>query len=152
MRRTLASSLAVVGLLASPTLAHASDTSLRHALSTYESRLTSDIGRLANFAVPSRAAAASTVAAMTKVNADLEGAVRAATAQKASTSAGRRGRTLVLSGLHEAIVAAGDAKAAALAARTGHGAAARAQAAKERAAINRAIPLFESGGKLLHLF
>ena len=151
-RRILPAALALIALAIAPGLARASDASVRHALSAYESRLTADIGRLANFSVPSRATAAATLAALTKVQADLNGAVRAANGQRASTSAGRRGRTLVLSGLGEALSAASDAKAAATAARSGHTATAKAETTKEQAAINRAIPRFESGGKLLHLF
>lgn len=152
MRRALPTVLALVALAAVPWPAFASDASVRRALSAYESRLTADIGRLASFSTPSRAGAAATIAALGKVRSDLDGAVRAADGQRASTSAGRRGRALVLSGLREALTAAGDAKSAAVAARSGHTAAAKAATAREQKAIDRAIPLFESGGKLLHLF
>ena len=58
----------------------------------------------------------------------------------------------MLSGLHDATLAASDARAAAAAARSGKRSTARRDAKEEQREINKAIPLFESGGKLLHLF
>jgi hypothetical protein len=64
----------------------------------------------------------------------------------------RRGQSLVLSALHYATLADADTRASAGATRSGNGAVARSDARAEQARIIRAIPLFESGGHLLHLF
>jgi len=58
----------------------------------------------------------------------------------------------VLSALHDATVAANDARASATAARSGIRSTAKRDAKKEQSEINKAIALFESGGRLLHLF
>ena len=71
--------------------------------------------------------------------------------RQGSTRSGRRGRTLVLSGLHGATLATADARASAKAARSGKRSAAKLDAKHERTEINKAISQFESGGKLLHL-
>ncbi len=152
MKRVSLLCLVSTAMLVSPSLARASDASLEHALAAYQSRLTSDIGYLANFSTPSRSGAAGALARLSSVQSDLTGASRAASGQQASSSAGRKGRALVLSALSEAITATGDARAAADAARAGKGSAARSDAAKEHSAIDEAIPRFEQGGSLLHLF
>lgn len=132
--------------------AQASDASLQHALKAYQARLTSDIGYLAGFTVPSRSAAGRALTRLAGVHRDLAAASGAASSQQASSSSGRRGRSLVLAALSGAITATGDAEAAASAARAGRSSAARSDVAAEQAAINRAIPQFEQGGRLLHLF
>jgi hypothetical protein len=58
----------------------------------------------------------------------------------------------VLSALHDATVAVDDAQASASAARSGKRSTAKRDATAERRQINKAIPLFMAGGKLLHLF
>lgn len=140
------------GLLAAVPIAQANDSSLTKALKRYENRLTTDIGYLSGFTVPSRKAASAVLAKLTKVRTDLAGATHAAGARQASTSSGRKGRTQVLSALHDATVAASDAQSCATAARSGNRSTAKRDAKAEQSEINKAIPLFESGGKLLHLF
>jgi hypothetical protein len=151
MKRFALSCLVSIAVLASPSLAQASDSSLEHALAGYESKLTSDIGYLASFSTPSRSGAAGALSRLSGVQRDLEGASKAASGQQASSSAGRKGRALVLSALGDALTAAGDARAAADAAHAGKSAAARGDAGKEQSAIDQAIPRFEQGGSLLHL-
>jgi hypothetical protein len=137
-----------LGLLAAAPLAQASNASLEKALKPYETRLTTDISYLSNFSAPSKKAAPAALTKLSKINSDLSGATKAATGQQASTSSGRKGRTQVLSALHEATVATSDARACATAARSGK----KSTAKSEQSEINKAIPLFESGGELLHLF
>jgi hypothetical protein len=152
MKRVALSILVLLGMLAAAPLAQASDASLTKALKRYETRLTTDIGYLSSFSAPSRKAAPAALHKLSNVSRDLTGATSAATGQQASTSSGRKGRTQVLSGLHDATLAASDARATAAAARSGKRSTARRDAKEEQREINKAIPLFESGGKLLHLF
>lgn len=151
MRRT-ALSLLTLGVLVVAPLAQASDRSLERALKAYQSRLTADIGYLSSFSTPSRGSAGAVLSRLSKIGSDLSGASRAARAQRASSRSGSRGRSLVLSALSNASVAVGDARAAAYAARAGNRSTAARYTRAERSAINRAIPQFESGGHLLHLF
>ena len=152
MRRAALRWFVLLAVLAAPATASASDASLEHSLSGYQSKLTADIGFLASFSTPSRAGAGGVLARVSTVQSDLAGATRAASGQQASSGPGRQGRTLVLSALGEASTAASDARAAAADARAGNGSAARGAAGRERAAIAQAIPRFEQGGRLLHLF
>lgn len=152
MKRVALPLLVVLGLVAVTPIAQASDQSLRRALQPYKARLTADIGYLASFTAPTKSNAAAALRRLSGVRSDLNGATRAATGQQASTSSGRKGRTLVLSGLEHAITAAGDARASASAARSGNRATATRDARHERGEINHVVTLFESGGRLLHLF
>lgn len=152
MRRAALLCLASMTVLAAASVAQASDASLEHALAAYQSKLTTDIGYLASFATPSRATAAATLSRLSTAQRDLTAADKAASGQQASSATGRQGRTLILSALGEASAAAADGRAAASAARTGNSSAAKAAAARERGAIDAAIPDFEQGGKDLHLF
>lgn len=133
-------------------LAQASDASLERALKAYKGRLTVDIAYLSNFSVPSHKAAATVLHKLSKVRSDLSGARRAATHQQASSSSARKGQALVLSALRDVLAAESDAHACAAAVRSADRAAAKRDQAKEQSEVNKAIPLFESGGKLLHLF
>ena len=142
----------MLGLLASAPLAQASDRSLEHAIAPYKGRLTSDIGYLANFSAPSRHSAPGVQTRVARILGDLAGVTSAANSQHASSNSVRHGQSLVLSALHYATLAADDARVSAGAARSGNGAGARNDARAEQHQINRAIPLFESGGRLLHLF
>ncbi len=152
MKRIALPCLVTIAALAVAPGALASDASLQHALKAYEARLTSDIGYLASFAAPNRSAAGAALTKLSGVQRDLSAASRAASGQQASSSAGRNGRSLVLSALSGASTAARDAAAAATAARAGRGATASGDVKAEQAAIDRAIPQFEQGGRLLHLF
>ncbi len=152
MKRLTPPFIVLLALVLTAPVAWASDSSLEHALSAYKGRLTTDIGYLASFSAPSRSSAGAARSKLSKVESDLAGARRAATGQQASSSSGRRGRTLVLSGLGDAISAAGDALSSANAARSGNSSTARSDARSESSEINRAIPLFQQGGMLLHLF
>ncbi len=152
MKRVMLPLLVSLGVLAVAPVAQANDASLEHALKPYKARLTSDIGYLSSFSAPSKRAASGALSTLSKVRADLDGATRAANGQQASTSSGRRGRTEVLSAFHDATLAAGDAQASAKAAHAGHSSTAKRDAGEEQTEINSAIPLFESGGGLLHLF
>jgi hypothetical protein len=152
MKRIATPFLALVALAVAVPVAGANDASLEHALGAYKSRLTADIGYLASFSVPSRAGAGGTLSRLSTIQHDLAGARHAASAQQGSSSAGRRGRTLVLSALGDAIAAAGHAQSSANAARSGKTSTARSEARTESSDINRAIPLFQQGGTLLHLF
>ena len=152
MKRVALPLLIAIGLLATASFAQASDAGLRRALRPYRARLTTDISYLSNFTAPSKSRTGAALRRLSKIRGDLGGATRAANLQQASTSSGRKGRTLVLSALHDASAAAADARASALAARSGNRSAARRDARKEQGEINRAITSFEQGGKLLHLF
>jgi hypothetical protein len=152
MKRSALPLLVLLAPLVPAPLAQASDASLKQALKPYETRLTTDIGYLSGFSAPSRSAAPAALRKLSKAGSDLTGASEAATRQQASTSSGRKGRALVLSGLHDATVAAGDARACATAARSGNRSTAKRDANAEQSEINKAIASFESGGKLLHLF
>jgi hypothetical protein len=152
MKRIATPFLVLVALAAAAPIAVASDASLEHALGAYKSRLTADIGYLASFSAPSRSGASAALSRLSKIQQDLSGARHAAGAQQGSSSAGRRGRTLVLSALGDAIAAAGHAQSSANAARSGKTSTARGEARSESGDINRAIPLFQQGGTLLHLF
>jgi hypothetical protein len=144
--------LFLLSLLTAAPLAQASDRSLERAIAPYKSRLTSDIGYLSNFAAPSRHSAPGVQTRVARILGDLAAVTSAAKGQRASSSSVRHGQSLVLSALHYATLAAEDARASAGAARSGNGAGARGDARAELSQINRAIPLFESGGHLLHLF
>lgn len=133
-------------------VAQASDASLTKAMKAYKTRLTTDIAYLANFSAPAKARAGATLTKLGKINRDLLGARHAAQINQASTASGRKGRTEVLSALGYALTSTKDATASARAARAGHRAAARADARAALREINKAIPLFEDGGRRLHLF
>jgi hypothetical protein len=152
MKRIALPLVVAIGLLVVAPSAQASDASLRRALKPYTGRLTTDIAYLSNFTAPRKSRAAAVLGKLSKIRGDLSGATRAATTNLASTNSGRKGRTLVLSGLSDATVAAGDARASATAARSGNRSGARRSAKKERTLINKAITLLPEGGKLLHLF
>ena len=152
MKRVALPLLVAVALVAVTPVAQASDQTLRRALQAYKTRLTADIAYLASFSAPTKSKASVALRRLSKVRSDLTGATRAANGQQASSGSGRRGRKLVLSGLQHALTAAGDARASATAARSGNRAAAKRDARHERGEINQAVPLFESGGRLLHLF
>jgi hypothetical protein len=152
LNRACLSLLVSIAVLAGAPLASASDASLEHALKAYEKRLTADIGYLSTFSAPSRGGAGSVLSRLAKIRTDLTGAQSAAIRNQASTSAGRRGRTEVLAALKDALLATGDAQASATAARKGQHSTATHDAGAERREINKAIPLFESGGMALHLF
>ena len=63
-----------------------------------------------------------------------------------------QGPAQALPALHDATVAASDARASAAAARSGLRSTAKRDAKNELSEINKPIALFESGGRLLHLF
>lgn len=139
-------------LLALAPFAQASDSSLRSALKAYEANLTKDIGYLATFKAPSSSGASAALHKISKIASDLNAAEHAASAQQASSSSGRTARSDVLSALHDALIAAGDAKASATAARSHKASTAKKDAKATVSETNKAIPLFETGGKLLKLF
>lgn len=156
-RRLSRTTLALVLLIsasfcAAAPLAHASDASIRRAMKPYKTKLTVDIGYLANFSAPSRKAAPGALRTLSRVRTDLTGASHALTHQKASSASGRRGRTDVLSALRLALTATSDARTSATAARAGHSASARAAAKREQRQIGKAISKFQTGGRLLRLF
>jgi hypothetical protein len=152
MKRTALLLPVLVAVLAAAPFAQANDASLTKALKRYETRLTTDIGYLSSFAAPSKNGARAALSKLSKVRSDLGGATNAANGQQASTASGRKGRAQVLSALHDATVAASDARASATAARSGLRSTAKRDAKNELSEINKAIALFESGGRLLHLF
>jgi hypothetical protein len=152
MKRLAPLVFALLGLLAAAPLAAASDVSLRTALKPYEARLTTDIGYLSSFSAPSRSAAPAVLSMLSKVRSALSGATLAASRQQGSSSSGRKGRAQVLSALGYATAAADEAGASANAARAGNRSAAKLDAKQEQSKITKAIPLFKSGGSLLHLF
>lgn len=152
MKRVLTPLVICSALLAVAPFAHASDSSLKHALKAYEANLTKDIAYLASFKAPSKSGASAALHKISKVESDLNGAKQAANGQQASSSSGKTGRSKVLSALHYALVAASDAKASATAARSHEASTAKKDAKATVSETNKAIPLFESGGKLLHLF
>jgi hypothetical protein len=152
MKRLLLPSIVSIGLLAMAPMARGSDASLEHALKPYKTKLTTDVAYLSSFSAPSKSRATATLRRLSNVAGDLAGATRAANGQQASTTSGRKGRKLVLQGLHDATLAVGDARASATAAKSGQRSTAKRDARSERAKINKAIPQLEQGGMLLHLF
>lgn len=152
MKRGLVALAVAVALLGLAPLASASDSSLRRALNGYKSRLTSDISYLAYFSAPSRSRTSSVLSRLSGVSSDLNGAIRAANGQRSSSRTGSRAKSLLLAAFGYALSATGYARASAYAARSGRGSSARSDARAEQGQINRAIPLFEQGGRLLHLF
>lgn len=152
-RPTLAVALLIgAALLISAPLAHANDAGIRRVMKPYKTRLTVDIAYLSNFSAPSRKAAPAALRKLSSIGIDLHGASRALARQTASSANGRRGRADVLSALRDALAAASDAHSSAAAARAGHVATARRDAKAEQRHIGQAIPKFEAGGRLLHLF
>jgi hypothetical protein len=141
---------AAIGALAPP--ASANDASVRRAFKTYEKKLTKDISYLASFKTPTRRSSGTVLKHVAGIRRDLRGAERAQKGKRASTAKGRTGRQQILTALSDANSAAGQARASALAIRGGHRAAARGDARKEQRIVNKAIALFEAGGKKLHLF
>jgi len=121
-------------------------------MKAYKSRLTTDISYLSNFAAPSRAAAAGVLTKLSKVSRDLTDARNTLKGQRASTSSVAKGRTEVLQALSDSLAASADARSSASAARSDKRATAARDAKAEKHEIGLAIPLFESGGKALHLF
>lgn len=152
MKRTTLVLVVAACVLGFGSSAWASDAGLERALGAYRSRLTADMVYLASFSTPSRGSAGSALSRLAGITRDLTGAVRAASSQRASTRNGSRGVSLLLVAFSDALNAAGDARAAAAAARSGYGSRARNDVRLEQTQINRAIPLFEQGGRLLHLF
>ena len=152
MRRVGISLVIVMGLAALAGPAWASDATLKNALKPYKTRLTADVAYLAAFKVPSSSAASGVQSKLSKISKDLQGATQAANANQASTKNGRKGRSQVLDGLHDAIAAADSARACVKAVKAGKASAAKSDRKLEQSNVNRAIPLLESGGKLLKLF
>lgn len=152
MRRVVLALAVAISLLVSAPLASASDASLKRALKPYTTRLTRDVAYLANFSVPSKTAVPSVLSRLGKIGHDLAAVTHAATANHGSTTSGRKGRALVLEGLHDAQAAANEARACADAVRSGDGSAATRDQGQERRKINKGIGALEAGGKLLHLF
>lgn len=144
--------LICAALLAAAPLARASDASIRRVMNPYKTKLTVDIAYLANFSAPSWKAAPGTLHKLAGIRTELTRASRALEHQKASTRNGRRGRTDVLNALHTALTATTDARNSATAARHRHSATARKDTKAEQRQIGKAIPEFETGGRLLHLF
>jgi hypothetical protein len=142
--------LLTIGAAAS--IAQASDASLKHALKGYENRLTADIGYLASFTAPSKSGAAGALKKLSTISKQLKGATQAANGQQASSAKGTKGRKDVLAALKDASAAVTAAKASANAAKAGNSSTAKHDAKQERQKINKAIPLFEAGGKALGLF
>ncbi len=133
-------------------VARADDAGLKKALKAYETKLTTDISYLSAFTKPNKSAVSGTLQRLSKITKDLGGAMHAASTHHASTTAGAKGRTEVISALHDAGAATRDAQASARAVRGGKLAQAKHEAKLELSAINKAIPLFEAGGQRLHLF
>jgi hypothetical protein len=152
MRRSITSLAAASCLLVAAPPAHASDASFKRALKPFAARLTRDIGYLANFSVPARKVAAQALRRIAAIRRDLAAATRAATVNHASSRSGRKGRALVLAGLHDATAAAGEARACATAVIAGHRAAAKRDCRREQRLVAEAIRALEAGGRLLHLF
>ena len=152
MKRYALPSLVGLALLAAAPFAQASDRSLEQAIGKYKPKLTSDIAYLASFSAPSRSHASGVEKRISGILHDLSAASSAARSQQASSKSVQHGKSLVLSALHDASLAADDARASAKAAQSGNRSGAKKDARAEQTEINRAIPLFESGGRLLHLF
>jgi hypothetical protein len=152
MGRAVVAVAIAISVLVSASLAHARDASLKRALKPYTARLTSDVAYLANFSVPSKSAVPGVLSRLVKIRHDLAGATHAASVNHGSTKAGRKGRALVLTGLHDSQAAASDAKACADAVHSGNHSAASRDHRQERSKIDKAIGALEAGGKLLHLF
>ncbi|MHB1571932.1 MAG: hypothetical protein ACYCXW_24030 [Solirubrobacteraceae bacterium] len=144
--------LALMLAFAFASAANASDASFRRALAPYKTKLTTDIAYLSNFSAPSKRAAPSSLRTLSRISRDLAGATKAAKGQQGSTTSGRKGRSEVLSALSYATSATSYARSSATAARGGNRSRALAYARSEQARIDKAIPLFEDGGRRLHLF
>lgn len=152
MKRVVVPVLALIALLAAAPLGVASDKSLENALKPYKTKLTSDVGYLASFKAPSKSKAAAALTRLATINGDLSGAKHAAESNQASTSKGKAGRSEVIAGLSDALIATADGKNSASAAKSGRASTAKADASAELKEANKAIPLLESGGMKLGLF
>jgi hypothetical protein len=146
--------LALGTLLATLTLAspaHASDASLRHALTPYGSTLQTDVIYLVGFTAPAQASAPAVAARLSLIDGQLTSVARLTRAQQASTSAGKRGRSMVLSALDEELVAVKYGRVAASAAGSGQSASASAAAAHEQSSMVSSLSGLRAGAALLHL-
>jgi hypothetical protein len=152
MKRAVLPLLVLFGLLAVAPVGVASDRSLESALRPYKSKLTADIAYLANFKAPSKSNAGGALSKLSSVKGDLTGAKNAAQHNQASSAKGRAGRSEVIAGLSDALVAVADGAGSASAARSGNASTARSDAQAELREIDKAIPLLESGGMKLGLF
>lgn len=144
--------IVIVGVLATASVGLASDASLKKALEPYKKKLTTDIAYLANFKAPAKSKAAAASKELGKIESTLNGAKKAAKSQTASTSKGKKGQTDVIAGVTDALTATSDGKASAAAAKSGKSSRAKSDAKSELKAIDKAIPLLETGGEDLGLF
>jgi hypothetical protein len=152
IKRITISLLVVFGALVPVAPAMASDQSLEKALKPYKTKLTTDIAYLANFATPSKSKASSDLKQLSKVKGDLNGALKAATDNQASSSKGKAGRTDVIAGVKDALKAESEAVASATAAKSGKSSTAKSDAKTEKSEIDKALAPLEAGGKALGLF
>ncbi len=152
MKRITLSLLIAAGFAVLPSAAAASDATLKSALKAYETKLTTDIGYLSSFSTPSKNGAKGALQKLSKIDKDLAGATKAANKNQGSTANGKKGRTEILAALKDATAADSSAQACAKAAHAAKHSAAKSALKQEQRQINKAIPLFESGGKLLKLF
>lgn len=152
IKRTTISLVVVLGALVPVAPAQASDKTLEKALKPYKSKLTVDVAYLANYAAPSKSKASSALKELSKVKGDLNGALKAATDNQASSSKGKTGRTEVIAGLKDALKANAEAQASANAAKSGKSSTAKSDAKTEKSEIDKAIAPLEAGGKALGLF
>jgi hypothetical protein len=151
MKRALLLLLVLIGLLATPA-ALASDKSLENALKPYKAKLTTDIAYLATFKAPTKSKASAASKELTKIESTLKGAKSAAESHQASSSKGKTGRTDVIAGVTDALTATTDGESSASAAKSGKSSKAKSDAKAELKAIDKALPLLETGGKDLGLF
>jgi hypothetical protein len=152
MKRALLPLLILLGLLAAAPVGLASDKSLENALKPYKSKLAADVAYLASFKAPNKSKAGAALRKLSTITHDLTGAKNAAASNQASSSKGNIGRSEVIAGLSDALVAAADGKASSSAAKSGRVSTAKAEAKAELKETNKAIPLLESGGMKLGLF
>jgi hypothetical protein len=152
MRRVVLPMLVLLGLLAAAPVGLASDTSLKNALKPYKSKLLVDVAYLGEFKAPTKSKAGAALKKLSTIKKDLTGAKNAAEGQQGSTSKGKAGRTAVITGLTDMLVATGDADNAAKAAKSGKKSTAKSDAKAEYNEVNKGIPPLEAGGKDLGLF
>lgn len=145
--------LALAAMLALPMTAQASDASLKRALLPYKGTLTVAILYLAGLnTAPNKSAAKTVEGHAATFQGDFATVIRVARSQKASTNAGKKAVAQLLTALSDTYGAAGDAKAAAVAAAGGHAATAQADINKSQNLVKASLAPYQAAGKAFGLF
>ncbi len=150
MLRNILIAAGVAATLAFPSLAQASDASLKNAVLPYQAELSTDIVFLAGLtSAPSKSAAPSDASKLRTAQSQLAACAGAARSQKASSSAGRKAQAEILQGLALAYSTAGYGLDAMAAVEAGKTPVATSDIAGEQREFKAAIGPLEAGGAAL---